>query len=123
MKGVAHYCYGELPPLHMCDGKGMIVGRMHPDLRTPGNLLHALPKLKPAAENLLVPTQHEGHYTIAAHGELVQFETCNWDPLYHIPKVKEHGSAEASVAHSRANAGRTREVSHPGEEPLLLMEC
>ena len=123
MKGIAHYCYAELPPIHMYDAKGMMVGRMHLGLQTPANLYHALPNLKPAAENLLVPTQHEGRYRIAAHEELVKFETFNWDQLYHLPKVKEHGSAEAAVAHSRANAGRTAEVSHPGEEPLLLMEC
>ena len=109
--------------MHLYDAKDMMVGRMNPDLRTPENLYHALPNLKPAAENLLVPTQHEGHFRIAAHEELAKFETWNWDQLYHLPKVKEHGSAEAAVAHSRANAGRTTEVSHPGEEPLLLMEC
>ena len=70
-----------------------------------------------------MPTHHEGHFNIAAHEELSKIETYNWVQLYHLPKVKEHGSAEAAVEHSRANAGRTTGVSHPAEEPLLLMEC
>ena len=75
----------------------------------------AVASLNPVSSHLLVPTQHEGHFRIAAHEELAQFETFNWDQLYHLPKVKEHGSAEAAVAHSRANAGRTAELSHPEE--------
>ena len=122
-KGIAHYCYAELPPLHMYDAKGMMVERMHPGIQTPENLYEAVPSLKPAAENLLVPTQHEGHYKIVGNDELKGCVKLSWDHLDHLPKVKDHGSAKAAVAHSRANAGVPTDVSHPTEEPRLPMEC
>ena len=62
MKGIAQYCYAELPPLHMYDAKGMMVERTHPGIQTPENLYEAVPSLNPAADYLLVPTHHEGHY-------------------------------------------------------------
>ena len=39
MKGIAHYCYAELPPLHMYDAKGMMVERMRLGLRTLGTFM------------------------------------------------------------------------------------
>ena len=70
-----------------------------------------------------MPTQHEGHIKIVGHEELKKFDKFSWDQFYHLPKVDEHGSAKAAVAHSRANAGGPTYVSHPKEEPVLVREC
>ena len=42
-KGIAHYCYAELPPLHMYDAKGMMVERMHLGIQTFENHYEAAP--------------------------------------------------------------------------------
>ena len=67
-------------------------------------------RIRPVAETPLVPTEHEGHFRIAAHDYPFVLDTFDWDELYNHSRVLD--VVPPAVAPSRAADGPAIEDSH-----------
>ena len=113
MKGVAHYCYAELPPMRCFDSDGRTLGGRGPARMTPESAYCSFQYARPVAETPLVPTEHEGNSRNTARYERLVFETVDWGQLYNPPRVME--VVPPAVARSRAADGPTIEDSRQEE--------
>jgi len=111
IQGVAYYCYAQMPPAHLFESDGRTLGGRGLALMTRDSIYLVCQDFRPVAETPLVPTEHEGHFRITAHGEWLATAYFDWDQLYNPQKVLE--VVHPAVAPSRVADGPAIEDSHP----------
>ncbi len=84
----ACYCLVDLPPSDIQDGKLMKIEENFKQIKTPAELLAALPSCTPLARGeFLKETSFEGHFKFNAE-MMAGLEMMNWSQLYNMFGIK-----------------------------------
>jgi hypothetical protein len=85
--GSAKYIMAEFPPDSMVDARGMAIEEKYKHVKSPADLLAAVPNLIPRYE-LVLDKRGDGIYKITAPDVLLACGTFKWDQMFNLKPTK-----------------------------------
>jgi hypothetical protein len=116
--GMATYCLAEFPPQSICDARGLMIESAFKDIKTPEELLAAVPNSKPLSDAVL-KRESEGIYKIAEHAQLEALDTFKWEQLFNLPETKKQKKKRQAEEWSAVDLSAS---SAAAPEPLAQLE-